>query len=333
MKPLISVIVPIFNSALWLRRCLSSIQNNTYRNLEIICVDDGSTDESPAILREHAAQDARIILLEQENSGVGVARNAGLEAANGEYIFFMDSDDWLHSRFFEILQHTLEETGACMAVCDYLETEATEQEEYAVNTPAVKTLPTLTCFSDRKLKIHVWDRLYRRSSIGAVRFCTERNCAEDYLFNAAVLSAHPEATVTYVQAPLYYYFQRQGSLAGQIGLHSQIIVSRQLDIMANQRGAAARNSLAAEIIIRALSLRREAYLYRDRENYALANMLLKKYRLPMLRAQQTGLLMKLLCLLCTFFPSGYHLYAILRNPGLASKERAIRKSIKNTSHT
>ena len=95
--PLISVIVPLYDVESYLRKCLDSIVHQTYRNLEIILVDDGSTDQSGAICDEYANQDTRIKVLHQNSAGVSVARNAGLDAAKGEYVLFVDSDDWIES--------------------------------------------------------------------------------------------------------------------------------------------------------------------------------------------------------------------------------------------
>ena len=99
----ISVIITIYNVEIYLERCLSSVINSTYENLEIICVNDGSTDHSIDILHKYKSIDERVIIIDKENRGLSSARNAGLDIATGEYISFIDSDDWVHSRFFEIL--------------------------------------------------------------------------------------------------------------------------------------------------------------------------------------------------------------------------------------
>lgn len=99
--PLISVIVPVYNTAPWLRRCLDSICGQSYPHLEIICVNDGSTDDSAAILAEYAVRDSRIIVINQPNSGLSAARNAGLDVATGEYVTGLDSDDYLELNAYE----------------------------------------------------------------------------------------------------------------------------------------------------------------------------------------------------------------------------------------
>ena len=107
MSHLISVIVPIYNREKYLRTCLDSIVNQSYKNLEIILVDDGSTDDSVTICEEYATDDLRIKIIRQENQGVAAARNAGLRQAAGQYVGFVDSDDWLDKRAYEILVKNL----------------------------------------------------------------------------------------------------------------------------------------------------------------------------------------------------------------------------------
>ena len=109
---MISVVIPIYNTEKYLSKCLESIINQTYQNLEIICVDDGSTDSSPKILEEYSKKDSRIKILSQPNSGQGVARNRGIDEASGDYIFFCDADDSLEPSAFEILVSKIEKTGA-----------------------------------------------------------------------------------------------------------------------------------------------------------------------------------------------------------------------------
>lgn len=93
--PLVSIVIPVYNVELYLRECLDSVISQTYHNLEIICVNDGSPDNSLSILEEYAAKDSRIRIISQENAGISVARNTGMDVATGEYIYFLDSDDYI----------------------------------------------------------------------------------------------------------------------------------------------------------------------------------------------------------------------------------------------
>lgn len=115
----ISVIVPVYNVEQYLPQCLDSIINQTYKNLEIICVDDGSPDNSGKILDEYAKKDKRIKVIHQENQGVSVARNTGLDNATGEYIGFVDPDDWIEANYYETLIHSAKENNADVVQCGY----------------------------------------------------------------------------------------------------------------------------------------------------------------------------------------------------------------------
>lgn len=129
---LISVIVPVYNTAPWLRRCLDSLLNQTYRELEIICVNDGSTDNSAEILEEYAAKDQRIVVIHQENAGVSAARNVALREARGAYVAFLDSDDSVFPDTYEKLATylTLEPDVVCYCMCGFDETGNPVENEY-----------------------------------------------------------------------------------------------------------------------------------------------------------------------------------------------------------
>ena len=177
MSALLSIIVPVYNSAHFLPRCLDSICTQTYRNLEIICVNDGSTDGSAAILDEYAARDARIKVIHQENAGVSVARNAGLDTATGEYVTFVDADDWLEPDMFEevllLFDAETDIVGVGVRIDGDIEWK-TELETYFRAMPRVKT--TLKTELYESLNVSLWNKVYRRSLI-------EQN---DILFPAGV---------------------------------------------------------------------------------------------------------------------------------------------------
>lgn len=107
MDPMISVIVPIYNVEKYLARCVDSIVNQTYKNLEIILVDDGSPDRCPQVCDDYAEKDSRIKVVHKKNGGLSDARNAGMAVATGEYISFIDSDDWIETSMFELLLNNI----------------------------------------------------------------------------------------------------------------------------------------------------------------------------------------------------------------------------------
>ena len=126
MDALISVIIPVYRVEAYLRRCMDSVLAQTYRNMEIILVDDGSDDGCPAICDEYAGQDERVKVIHQKNAGLSGARNAGIEMAQGRYLAFVDSDDYLASDFLEQLYRACVDTDSDMSVCrwEYVKGEA-----------------------------------------------------------------------------------------------------------------------------------------------------------------------------------------------------------------
>ena len=115
----ISIVVPIYNVEKYVKKCIESLIKQTYKNIEIILVDDGSTDSSAEIIDEYANKDSRIIAIHQKNKGVSSARNTGLKAARGEYIGFVDPDDYVDCQMYEVMVNKLQASLADLVVCGY----------------------------------------------------------------------------------------------------------------------------------------------------------------------------------------------------------------------
>lgn len=172
--PKVSVIVPVYNVEKYLRECLDSIINQTLHDIEIICVDDGSTDSSYAILQEYARKDTRIILLQQENSGAGVARNIGMRIAKGKYLSILDADDFFERNMLEKAYQQCEKDMAdiCVFRSDRYDTQA-EKYEAIPWTIKQKYLPDEIPFAAKSIYPYIfqifngwsWDKLYRRDFI------------------------------------------------------------------------------------------------------------------------------------------------------------------------
>ena len=147
---MISVIVPVYKVEKYLRQCIESIQRQTYSDLEIILVDDGSPDGCPAICDEYARNDKRIKVLHQENGGLSVARNVGLDIAKGEYIAFVDSDDYIKENMYEMLYNKIVMEDADLIICSYdkvdennnkIDNYSPLQDEVLESYEALKKLP------------------------------------------------------------------------------------------------------------------------------------------------------------------------------------------------
>ncbi len=174
-QPLISVIVPVYNAVAFLDECLSSIVGQTYRNLEIIVVDDGSTDGSAQMCDSWAGKDQRIRVIHQPNCGHSAARNAALDVMTGSLVTMVDSDDVLHPRFVEILLDTMTATGADIAVCDYIPFSGSalsfpQPDERRTHTAFNRQEATLAVFYQQGLTHSPWARLFKASLFNDIRF-------------------------------------------------------------------------------------------------------------------------------------------------------------------
>ena len=200
--PKVAVIIPVYNVEKYLPQCLDSVISQTLQDIEIICVNDGSTDNCGKILQEYAAKDKRITVIEQENKGLSSARNAGFAKSTAEYVSFIDSDDFVHPQFLEVLYKAISQTKCEISGCDFKKIYDNEIPEQSNNI--VKIYPALDALLNRKNFIHynVWNKLYRRDVIKDISFA-EGIFYEDWVFNICVF-ARIEA-FAWINSPLYGY--------------------------------------------------------------------------------------------------------------------------------
>lgn len=188
----ISVVIPIYNVEKFLPRCLDSVIKQTFSNIEIICINDGSTDKSGAVLAKFAANDARFRIITQENQGLSASRNNGLEVASGNYVFFLDADDYLHPQTLEIFYQTALKSECpvvisqdfCKLGKDRLNTKNYQSENVPFEI-CKKPLPDL--YKHRLVSAVVWNKLYRISALRRFRFI-EGIYFEDWPFTTCVFS-------------------------------------------------------------------------------------------------------------------------------------------------
>ena len=220
MEPLISVIIPVYNVEPYLARCLDSIRNNTYRNLEILCVDDGSTDNSLSILRAFAEKDPRIIVITKENGGVSSARNAGLDRMTGEYVTFVDPDDYVHPQYIALLYQTLMASGeANVAFCGFRRIEETDAPISTQPIPFNESeLTFVSCrqiFKNHRLRSYCVSWMLSSSLAGKVRFRDNLSYSEDSVYFAELAEQASSFRGAVNPNTLYYYLQRENSLMHQ----------------------------------------------------------------------------------------------------------------------
>lgn len=225
MNPLISIIVPIYNVELYIDECIHSLQNQSYQNLEIILVDDGSPDKCPQMCEEYARRDARIKVIHKHNGGLSDARNAGIEIATGEFIGFVDSDDCIMPYMYETLLNKIEEYNADIISCkfaNYIEGKITQSGIKTLCGYEEGKVLTLKEYFTEVVYEHLdnasWNKLYRRCILSE-RFRKGRN-NEDFLFFSQLAMNNPDAKIAFTTETFYKYRQqRVGSIcADPIGL-------------------------------------------------------------------------------------------------------------------
>lgn len=206
----ISVIIPVYNTAPYLKRCLDSVLQSTYRNLEIICVNDGSTDASLSILEQYQALDDRVVVIDQNNRGLSAARNTGMARATGDFISFVDSDDWVHPQMFEVLRNAMDE-DVSMAVCSNKRVYHQEPMELLGTLPSVRIYPSLReGYEKTTIRHYAWARLLRTANVIGIHFDEGITFLEDTIFN--LMLAEKPGKCAVVEESLYFYFQRDTSL-------------------------------------------------------------------------------------------------------------------------
>lgn len=217
--PLISVIVPIYKVERYLNKCIESIVNQTYKNLEIILVDDGSPDRCPQMCDEWKEKDDRIVVVHKENGGLSDARNAGLDIATGEYISFVDSDDWVDHHFIEFLFSVIFKTNSDIVECEkVITTDITKtvvnDTVYVDNTfnneEALKLLIT-----DKVFHQTVWNKLYKKKVIDNIYFEKGKTNEDEFWTYQIFGNAKKISKLT---NQLYFYFQRECSIMGRFNL-------------------------------------------------------------------------------------------------------------------
>ncbi len=188
MAEMISIIVPVYNSEKYLRKCLDSLINQSYENIEILCVNDGSTDDSQIILDEYAQKDSRVKIFLQKNSGPAVARNKALEEANGQYIMFCDSDDWYEADMCKKMLDAVKETDADLVSCDCniisdIETQRTKDTEHYFSNK-ILGLQKVSSALISNINYALWLKLFKKDIIenNKIRFPEFIYSADDAAF-------------------------------------------------------------------------------------------------------------------------------------------------------
>ncbi len=228
METAISVIVPIYRVEKFLPQCIESVLNQTFTDFELILVDDGSPDRCPAICDEAAERDARVRVIHQANAGLSAARNAGIEVAHGEWLGFVDSDDYIAPQFYEKLYQTAQRTDADCVMCSV---QNVDESGKPIDSALMRVADEVKTGREVLRKIGrddvtpyltAWNKLYRRKLFNTLRYPAGRQNEDVFVF--AELFCQVQRAVC-VAEPLYFYRKRIGSIM------NSVVTLRNLDEM------------------------------------------------------------------------------------------------------
>lgn len=216
MKDKVTIIVPVYNAEKYLEKCIKSLINQTYNNLEIILIDDGSLDRSWNICNKFAKKDTRIKAYHKENGGVSSARNWGLSNSSGKYILFVDSDDWLENNMIEILYREIEEQKVDVSICNFF---CNDEKSQKINDKTNNKIIS----DDRKEKIkylfeeslfggYLWNKLIRKSIIGDIVFDENVKICEDILFLYEIFKKE-SVKIYYDSLNILYHYRKSETSA------------------------------------------------------------------------------------------------------------------------
>lgn len=219
-KELISVIVPVYHVGDYLERCIQSIVSQTYTNLQIILVDDGSKDICSEICDIWEKKDPRIQAIHQENGGLSAARNTGIEAAKGAYLYFLDSDDYIDADMLEILYKAITEADAEIALCNFVYEDEQGKEMYTERIYRLEQAEVLSgreCLFRAKKHMYAvyevaWNKLYKKELFETLRYPKGKIHEDEYIFYQLFYPCKKVACLPEVR---YHYLQRAGSIMTQ----------------------------------------------------------------------------------------------------------------------
>lgn len=215
MKEIISIVIPVYKVEDYLNRCVDSVLNQSYTNLEIILVDDGSPDRCGEICDEYAKVDNRIKVIHKENGGVSDARNVGIVSATGSYITMLDGDDWIHIKYIEKLYGLLKVKNADISVCNFIKTSTEDvpqvnSEVIVYEFSNIEALNHLTGEFNVQMVV-AWGKLYKSELFEQIRYPFGKNHEDEFTTHKLLYIA---SKIVFTTEPLLYYRQRGDSITG-----------------------------------------------------------------------------------------------------------------------
>lgn len=223
----VSIIIPVYNVEKYIRECLDSIINQTYTNLEIILVDDESKDSSGAICDEYALKDSRIRVVHKVNGGAASARNVALDLVTGDYISFVDSDDYVEHNYIELLVYNLEEHNADISICSYYDLYTNKSIHHNLEDKTFTNVQYLQNFLTDWTSGILWNKLFKKEVLHNIYFIEGRRIDDEFFTYRGVLNSK---SIIRFNIPLIYYRQRKSSVM-QNDKNKQLILRDRMDYM------------------------------------------------------------------------------------------------------
>ena len=222
---MISVIIPVYNAEKYLKKCIESVQHQTYENIEIILVDDGSKDNSLQICNEFAQKDTRISVFSKKNGGAASARNKGLDVCKGEYIYFVDCDDYIAVNTLEVMMKHLHEKNADMVVGGYsmvdengeIITHNNELIKWRECLVSGKQFFVLNCTNEKAPLVYAWNKLYSKKIFDTIRYDIGKLHEDECIFHKVCICCN---SVAVIEDEVYFYLKRENSIMGTYNYYS-----------------------------------------------------------------------------------------------------------------
>ena len=315
MNELISIIVPVYKVEKYLDRCIDSVLAQTYANIEVILVDDGSTDRCGKMCDEYAKNDNRVKVIHKTNGGLSDARNAGLDIATGDYIGFVDSDDYIAKNMFEKLYQAILETKADMSMCGVEQIDEKNTKLITESLPDdVTTGIDVMNYKINSVKgwlyIVSWNKLYSNNLFQELRFCNGKLHEDEFIANKILFRCNKIACIS---DRLYFYFRRSDSITLRKVTPRRMdaveaLIERAEILISNQ----CLSSAVYDTLIYGAHKLGEIYIKCDKtpETKIRYSELQKKYREVYKQCDTKCFSIKERCQLCSYFISSKNTYAI-----------------------
>lgn len=304
-QPLVSVIIPVYNVSSYIRCCLNSVCNQSYQNLEIILVDDGSTDDSGDICDEYSQVDNRVLVIHKENGGLSDARNVGISIFHGEYLTFIDSDDFVDQEYIQCLLHLLTKYGADISVINHQKFFDIKKIKKNKKAPYVKCFTGITAIADmwykRNISNSAWGKLYKKHLFQNVRYPIGK-LYED--LGTTYKLFYLSNKVVYSSEVLYFYFQRSNSVMNRgfaVEKMDRIILSEELLDWSKQYCQELEKAAVARVFLSNLQVLREiSDIEKYKKQYQYINNNIKKYRVRVMHDKDMKFIYRVMAWCCVF---------------------------------